>query len=82
MIRGKIQGGRIILGDNPAGRCFVLKGLILINFFNCFKIPHAKFLVKFLKGIEDTFCPIYNLRLKEGQMRHEGNGEDLIFCWC
>ena len=36
-----MQGGRIILGDNPAGRCFVLKGLILINFFNCFKIRTA-----------------------------------------
>ena len=30
---GDIGGEGISLGENPAGHCFVLRGLILINFF-------------------------------------------------
>ena len=48
---GDVEGEGIILGENPAEHCFVLRDLVPINFlkwlWNWKCAPQAKFLVKF-----------------------------------
>ena len=45
LVRGEMQGGSsIILGDNPAEHCFVLRDFIPNNFF-FIQVINSKFLV-------------------------------------
>ena len=58
----------IILGDNPAGHCFVLRDLFPMSFFKLVMIVLLKIYTTskifgkiFLKAIRDTFFPICGL---------------------
>ena len=48
----------MILGDNPAGHCFVLRDLVLIELFQISHDCVTKYRLKtYLKAIRDTFFP-------------------------
>ena len=74
----------IILGENPAGHCFVLRDLIPINFFKYVMIVKLKMRVTckifgkicLLKTIRDTFRPSMWSAIKRGK------GWDIMpFAW-
>ena len=68
---GDIRREVIILGEDCAGHCFVLRDLIPINFskwsWNWKYAPQAKFLENLcLKTIRGTFCPSMGSVIKRG----------------
>ena len=82
------NSGGIILGDNSAGHCFVLRDSIPMKFFKKVMIMKVKMCTTgkifgklCLKAIRHTF--FQHLVFNQGRdwVRHEGKGEDSIFWW-
>ena len=73
-IFGKKDAWRMILGDNPAGHCFVLRNLVLIELFQISHDCVTKYRLKtYLKAIRDTFFPnVWNFPIRDIFIQQKG----------
>ena len=64
----------MILGDNPAGHCFVLRDLVLIELFQISHNCVTKYRLKtYLKAIRDTFFPnMWNFPIRDIFIQQKG----------
>ena len=70
----KEDAWRMILGDNPAGHCFVLRDLVLIELFQISHDCVTKYRLKtYLKAIRDTFFPnMWNFPIRDIFIQQKG----------